>query len=711
MKFSSVMLKKTALPIILVLLLGIVLWAFRLKKDVPDESKDAMLLTQIGAILEQKHFQPKAIDDKFSKLVFKTYLEQLNGDKDVFYQKDIDSLNKYEILLDDEIHGTIPISFYSEASTRYLNRVDEIMALYKDILSRPFDFTKDETVNLADSLATYPKTEAERRTMWEKRLKFYTLDRLTDMMDQRQKSPKDTSVSKTDAQLEVMARGKVEAMLNRTFKRQKLIYTADEQFNSYVNVITDLMDPHTEYFPPIEKRAFEEDLSGRFYGIGAQLKSEDDAIKIASLITGSPAWKSNQVQVNDEIVKVAQGTDEPVDVRGYDVTDVVKLIRGNKGTTVKLTLQKADGSSSVVSIVRDVIVQDEQFARSAVIKDGDKKYGYIFLPEFYIDFDRPDGNQCSQDVANEIVKLKKENISGIILDLRNNGGGSLPEVVKMVGLFIKQGPVVQVKDRNGQPQILKDDDSSVLYTGPLAVMVNELSASASEIFAAAIQDYKRGIIIGSTSTYGKGTVQRTLPLGKTLDVFTGQSEFGALKLTFEKFYRVSGGSTQLKGVVSDVILPDPYEYLKFREKDNPSSLGWDQLAKANYAAFPSNVDWSSVVAKANQRIAADSSFNVLKTNTEWLNNHVNDVHSLNLATYQKEQTLIKKAVKSDEEAVKLKTVMNIQPVSADSARYYSNADSAKGIRYQAWLKNIQKDLYIKETSSILNDIASYPAKN
>ena len=303
------------------------------------------------------------------------------------------------------------------------------------------------------------------------------------------------------------------------------------------------------------------------------------------------------MQPNDEIIKVAQGADQPVDVRGYAVTDVVKLIRGSKGTEVRITFRKADGTTQIVPLIRDEIVQDEQFARSAVINEGNAKIGYIFLPEFYVDFERPDGNRCSQDVANEIIKLKKENVQGIILDLRNNGGGSLPEVVNMVGLFIKGGPVVQVKDRNGKPAILSDNDTSVLYSGPLAVMVNEFSASASEIFAAAIQDYKRGIIVGS-DTYGKGTVQRTLPLGKPLDLFSGQTEYGTLKLTFEKFYRINGGSTQLKGVTPDVNFPDEYDYLKLREKDQPSALGWDQLQKADYATYNSGINWSSVEEKA-----------------------------------------------------------------------------------------------------------------
>jgi len=407
--------------------------------------------------------------------------------------------------------------------------------------------------------------------------------------------------------------------------------------------------------------------------------------------------------VNDEIVKVAQGSAEPVDIRGYAVTDVVKLIRGNKGTEVRITFKKADGSTEVVPIIRDEIVQDEQFARSAVINTATGKVGYIFLPEFYADFERPDGNRCSQDVANEIIKLKKENVQGIILDLRNNGGGSLPEVVNMVGLFIKQGPVVQVKDRNGKPAILSDNDTSVLYSGPLAVMVNEFSASASEIFAAAIQDYKRGIIVGS-DTYGKGTVQRTLPLGKPLDILTGQTEYGTLKLTFEKFYRINGGSTQLKGVTPDVDLPDPLDYLKLREKDQSSALAWDQVQKANYTEFNSGINWSNVQAEAKSRIQSNPSFSAIEKNAEWLKDNADKKYSLNLEEYQKEQSQLKNTVKLDDSLSHLSKPMNIHPVAVDSAKYYSNTDSLKGLRYQRWLGDVQKDIYINETVNVLNDI-------
>lgn len=699
--------KKILLPLI-ILATGISVWAFKAKDDTKDSySKEDDLVSAIATILERKHFSPKDIDDKFSAKVFDKYFTTLNPDKDVFLQSDIKSLEKYRTGLDEEIHGEQPLKFYKEAADLYLKRSDEVTALYKQLLSSPFDFTVKEKVQLDDDSVNFSVDENARKEMWRKRLKYMTLDRYTDLLDQRKRNMDDTAWNKkTDAQLEAEARKAVQTSLDRTFTRQKLTFTETEQFSSFVNVITDLMDPHTEYFAPVAKREFDESMTGRFYGIGAQLKDDDGAIKIASLITGSPAWKSGQILVNDEIIKVAQGKDEPVDVRGYAVTDAVKLIRGTKGTEVKLTMKQADGTVKIVSIIRDEIVQDEQFARSAVINDNGKKIGYIYLPEFYADFERPDGNRCSRDVAAEIIKLKKENVEGIVLDLRNNGGGSLPEVVDMVGLFIKTGPVVQVKDRDGNPSVLRDNDPGVLYDGPLAVMVNEFSASASEIFAAAIQDYKRGVIIGSTSTYGKGTVQRTLPLGKILDYSTGESEFGALKITFEKFYRINGGSTQLKGVSSDVVLPDPLEYYKLREKDNPSALGWDQIQKADYTEWNNNVSLDQVKQKANARINGNHAFALLKDNINWLSANADKEYSLNIDDFTKEQSLIKKIVKQDDELVKLDTVMDMQPVTEDREKYYNNADKAKGDRYMQWLQSIKQDLYLSEAANIINDMAA-----
>jgi carboxyl-terminal processing protease len=707
-KILQIMMNRKVWPLLLIVLFGIIFWAFTGGNSDEDlYAKQQRLLTAIGNILEQKHYSPKTIDDAFSKQVFSKYLSNLDPDKDLFLQSDINALNKYATTIDDEIKGTVTLQFYPAAGTIYLKRLNEAITIYKELLSKPFDFTVNETVQLDGDKLDYSADEAARKEAWRKRLKYMTLDKFVELQNQREKSiGKDSSINKTDVQLEQEARKRILAALDRNYNRLKLVFTPDQQFSSYVNTITDLMDPHTEYFPPIEKRGFDEEMSGRFYGIGAQLKEEDGAIKIASLITGSPAWKSGKIQINDEIVKVAQGSDTAVDVAGYAVTDVVKLIRGSKGTEVRITFKKADGTIEVISLIRDEIVQDETFARSSVVISGDKKIGYIYLPEFYADFDRPDGNRCSADVANELIKLKKENVDGVILDLRNNGGGSLYEVVQMVGLFIKSGPVVQVKDKDGKPVMLSDNDQSVLYDGPLAVMVNELSASASEIFAAAIQDYKRGIIVGSTSTYGKGTVQKNLPLGKPTDLFSGQTEFGALKLTFEKFYRINGGSTQLRGVTPDVVLPDTYEYLKFREKDQASALSWDQIPQAVYQPENINMNWPEIEKKAEERINNNPTFNHIKSNTDWLNKNIDREYYLNIDAYKKEQNQIRSTVKQDDSLVHLKQAIDIQPLAVDKDKFFNNADKAKGDRYQQWLKNAQSDVYINETVNIVKDVMS-----
>lgn len=695
------------MPLLLIVIFGSIFWAFkgRTTAEEPALEKQQKLLTGIGQILESRHYSPQTIDDAFSKKVFAKYLSSLDPDKDILLQTDITALKKYETTIDDEINGA-GIQFFPAAGAIYKTRLDEAVTDYTAALAKPFDFNVNEAAQLDGDKLDYPADNAAKKEAWRKRAKFLTLERYSELLAYRDKNKNVDSIArKTDGQLETEARSKVLAALNKIYSRIKLRSTEDEQFSNFVNTITDLMDPHTTYFPPVEKRGFDEEISGHFFGIGAQLKEEDNQIKIATLLPGGPATKSGKMQVNDIILKVAQGANEPVEVTGYEVTDVVKLIRGNKGTEVRLTIKKADGTIFVLPLIRDEIVQDESFARSVVAKQGDKKIGYIFLPEFYADFENPNGSRCSADVAREITKLKAEHIDGLVLDLRGNGGGSLAEVVQMVGLFIKQGPVVQVRDRNAAPVTLSDNEQSVLYDGPLAVMVNELSASASEIFAAAIQDYKRGIIVGSTSTYGKGTVQRNLPLGKPVNMATGETEYGALKLTFEKFYRINGNSTQLKGVTPDVILPDQLDYIKFREKDQPSALKWDQIPQSTYDVWNNTFDWQGIEQKAEERVEKNPAFNTIKSNTTWLSQNVDKEYELNIAKYKAEQNAIKDKVHQNDSLGKLAKPMDMQPVAADKDKFFNNPDKAKGDRYQQWLKLIQTDIYIGETLNIINDIA------
>ncbi len=700
------MMSKKVLPVLLILLAGGLLWAFTSSgKNPDDDTKDRQqqLLQMVGSILEKNHYDPKKIDDSFSKIIFKNYLTDLDPDKNLFLQSDVSALKKYETEIDDEIHGA-DLAFYPAVIAVYKQRLGETPAIYKDILAKPFNFSTDEKVQLDADKLSYPANDAARKEQWRKRLKYLTLERYIDLQNQRSKADaKDSIKTKTDAQLEADARGKVLQIMNRIYDRQQKTFSDEDQFSMFINTITDEMDPHTSYLAPVAKRSFDEDMSGRFYGIGALLKEEDGQIKISSVVPGSPAFKTGKVQENDVIVKVGQGDAEPVDVTGYATTDAVKLIRGGKNTEVRLTLKKADGTLQVVPIIRDEIVLDDTFAKSLVINKDGKKIGYIYLPEFYLDVNREDGARCSQDVAQEVIKLKAENVDGIVIDLRSNPGGSLPEVVKMAGLFIKSGPVVQAKDKNGEPIIWKDTDPSILYDGPMAVMVNEGSASASEIFAAAMQDYHRAIVIGSTSTYGKGTVQKPLPLGRP-NFLTGTGDLGALVLTFEKFYRVDGGSTQQRGVTPDIILPDQYEYLKIREKDNESALPWDQIKKTDYQSWNSSVNFKQVEDNARQRVAKDSAFAIINKNTNWLKANVDKEYNLNINKYKAEQDELRNIIRQNDTLTKLATPLDAKPVAADSTKYYNNPDKAKAARNQQWLSVVQKDLYLDETLDIMKDM-------
>lgn len=702
---------RKGLLLVAIVLFGGLFFAFRTSgigsKDILVTQKQR-LLNAVGSILEQQHYSPKNINDDFSRQVFKKYLEDLDGDKSHFLQSDIAALKKYENSIDDEIHETAPIQFAPAVSAVYDQRIKDVMGIYREILSQPFSFTADETVELNGDKLNYAATEAERKERWRKKLKYYTLERYADLLAQREKNKGQKDfVVKADSTLERESREKVLKIMNETYERIQKTFKEEERFNSFINVITNQMDPHSDYFPPVEKRSFDENMSGKFYGIGATLQKDDYGIKIAAVVTGGAAWKSGEIVVNDVITKVAQGKEEPVDVTGYETTDAVKLIRGNKGTEVRLTIKKQDGSIKVVSMIREEVVVDERYARSAVIQNGNDKIGYVFLPDFYSDFEDASGHHCSEDVAEEVKKLKAENVKGIVIDIRSNGGGSLYEVVKMVGLFIKSGPVVQVKERSGRvdQNTWRDNDESVLYDGPLAVMVNEFSASASEIFAGAIQDYKRGVIIGSTSTYGKGTVQRQVPFGNRNDLFSGRTDMGAMTLTFQKFYRINGGSTQLKGVTPDIVLPDALEYYKGREKDNPGALPYDEIPKLNYQTWSSDFGLESLAKKENERIQSNPSLNLLKSNLQWLAKNSELPVDLNLEKYRNRQQQIMSTVNQNNALLKAKQELNVSALAADKDKFYNNPDPSKGERYQAWLKFLKTDMHIDESVKIVSQMA------
>lgn len=696
---------KKFIPVLLILILGGLFIGYGVmgRSDSNDpKTKYEKILQNVGIVLEQGHYNPKKIDDKFSEEVLKKYEDDLDPDKYIFLQSDIDGFKKYKDRIDDEIHGAPLQSFYA-VSNVYLKRIDEVAASYTQILKGTFDFSKDEYLQTDGDKRNYPATVAERNDYGRKRLKYLVLGRFVDLQNERDSS-KD-STFKPDSTLQREAIAIVARQMDRYFETLKNHNSTDELFSTFVNDITGSMDPHTTYFAPVDKRSFDEMLSGTFYGIGAQLVPKDGKILIGDLITGMPAWKTGEITPGDEIIKVAQGDATPVNVTGYSVTDAVKLIRGaTRGSIVKLTLKKADGSIKVVPIARDKISLDATFARSAVLNNNGHKIGYIYLPEFYANFDDPSGRRSSTDVAKEVEKLKAAHVEGIVIDLRGNGGGSLSDVVDMVGLFIKGGPVVQVKGREGAPGVLSDKEKEVLYSGPLAVMVDELSASASEIFAAAIQDYHRGIIIGS-STYGKGTVQRSISLDPQSEnpFFSHPSEgLGDVKLTFRKFYRINGGATQLKGVTPDIIIPDRLENAKLREKDNPDALPWDQIPKADYATWNPGYSYTPAIASINAAVSKNVDFKGIQEQVNLLDKYRDEETPLNIVKYKQMQKNIEEAAKKLDAYTKSPVNLDARTLVPDSLAM--GGDTAKIKIQHQFLTSIGNDLYIDETVKALEKV-------
>lgn len=691
------MVSKKGMPVMLACVVSLSL-AGCLAFGRPPEDRYNKILHSTGVVLEKGHYSPKKVDDNFSAAVFDGFINKLDPDKNIFLADDVQQLSKYKTTIDNEIQGDT-VAFFYDAMRIYKQRMGDVKKSFAAIASTPFDFTQDETLIVNDKDERFAATAQEQQDLWRKKIKYLALQKYADLENQR---TKDSSLKKaTDADLEVKAREFALKIVNRYADRQLNKPSLDDYFSEFVNTITNEMDPHTSYFMPVEKREWNEDITGKFYGIGAFIGEENGNVKISSVSQGGPAWKIGGVNGGDIILKVAQGDNPPVDVLGYESTDVIKLIRGDKGTTVKLTLKKTDGSVKTVAIVREELKLDETFAKSTVIiKDG-KKIGYIYLPKFYTNYDGNDGASCSKDVAAEIAKLKAENIEGLIMDLRDNGGGSLYEVVQMVGLFVPQGPVVQVKGRQGAPGVLDDKNSGVVYTGPLEVMVNEFSASASEIFTAAIQDYKRGIITGSSSTYGKGSVQSPIALNK---VIQSDEDLGTIHLTIQKYYRINGSSTQLKGVTPDIILPGYYEFYDMMEKDNKTALPWDELSKTSYEVSAAAPYLTPVINEYKKASDSLTVFEQIRKNTQWLANENKQPVSLNLATYRQHNEVVKKEVEATRALLKLSKQLDIENTTADKTNLSGNADKSE--RNKAWLNSLKQDVYLGEALNIVYDLAN-----
>ncbi|ANI88033.1 hypothetical protein A9P82_01065 [Arachidicoccus ginsenosidimutans] len=677
-------------------------------------AQQQQLLVSIGKMIQQKHYSPKPFDDAFSEKVFDNFLTQLDGEKNIFLQSDIDSLSKYRTTIDDEIEGNAPMDFYPAAIVIFKKRRTKLKELYTEILSKPFNFSKDELYQpLTDSLH-YPADEAADIQAWRQRLKYRTLLAYSNLLTQKEKAkPTDNISKKSNAELEKEARNSVKAFYDRYFESRfnAEAFNTMAQFSLFVNAIAHETDPHTDYFSPIEERSFQESLTNSFYGIGVQLDPnlKDGQPVITGIIVGGAAWKSKKIDVGDAILKIGEGNEPMKDISGYSMIDIIKMVHGAEGTTVKLAIRKAsNGLVQEVSLTRQKVNVEQASAKSLIIRDNNKKIGYIYLPEFYANLGSNAGVQCSTDVKKEIEKLKTENIDGLIIDLRNNPGGSVADAAKMIGFFVPQGPALQLQlYTNGkkQRQIVPDyntDSSGLLYSGPMTVMVNEMTASAAEIFAGAMQNYHRAIIIGSTTTYGKGTAQMQLPLGKTGS--NHLPEYGELKLTIGKFYRINGGSTQLKGVSPDIVIPDLYEALHKQEKDNRNALAWDEIASAAYTPWQPAYNMKNILSEAQKSVDNNPVFKSIIAVNNLQKTNRNMPVSLDLVQYRKNLSSVQKLQDIAGEAAASVTPLSVTASQTDYNKFYKNSNKAEQGMYQNWIKNVSKDVYIRESVKILNSM-------
>lgn len=667
-----------------------------------NNEKDKLLIEIISYVIERGHFDPKNIDNEFSENMFKEFIENMDGQHRFFLSSDIGNFKKYKYDLDDQIINS-KTTFFDLVYNKLIQRQEIVKNFYEEILNKPFSFNEDEIISLDYKNAPYPSTLNDLKFLWRKRLKLSTLSIYVDKKEDQinQKKIDSSHAILDDYILEKQSREITLSNMKNFFDSVDEL-NRNDYFNIYINSLVKQFDPHSFYFSPNEKETFDTSISGKFEGIGARLGKKNQQITILEVISGGPVWKGNLLEPGDVILKVSDSSGDPVEVTGMRLDDVVKLIKGPKGTNVILNVKRVDGTVNDVNIVRDIVELEESYAKASIIKKNEINYGLIYLPKFYVDFKSYNERNAANDVKKLIIQLKKEKINGLVLDLRDNGGGSLQTVVDITGYFIKTGPVVQVKSTGGKKQVLRDRDPSIIWNGPLVVLVNELSASASEILAAALQDYNRAIVIGSKQTFGKGTVQNVVDLNK---IIAGNSygNLGALKLTTDKFYRINGGSTQLEGVKSDIIFPNRYSFIEIGEKDQENPLPWDFIGSAQFSPSDTKNNFEYVQNESNKRIVSNTYLNLLKEEAKWVKEQQDQYkYSLNYSEFVRNRDSIVKISKKFDKIGNYRSDLTIDWIEEDRLEIDVN-NSFKEKRAR-WKETLIKDIQLNEAINILSDI-------
>ena len=663
--------------------------------------KDKFLLEIISYVIEKGHYDPKEMDDEFSENVFNSFIDAIDGQQRFFLKTDINNFKRYKHEIDDQLRSS-NIDFFNIVYDKSIQRIQEVRNFYPSLLEKPFNFNLEETTSLDFKNNSFAANLNELKKVWRKRFKLSTLDRFVSKKEEEVYKKKiDSSYQiKSDLILESESRASTLQNINDYFDWMDELERKDT-FNAFVNSVVNEFDPHTQYFAPQDKELFDTSMSGKFEGIGARLQKKNEQVKIVEVILGGPVWRDNSLEPGDQILYVAQPNEDPVEISGMRLDDSIKLIKGPKGTNVILTVKRVNGEIEDVIIERDIVVLEESYAKSAIIKKNDKKFGLIELPKFYVDFKNYGERNAATDVKKALISFKEKFVDGLIIDLRNNGGGSLKTVVDMVGYFIDKGPVVQVKSIGGRKEVLEDTDPSIIWDGPVIILVNEFSASASEILAAALQDYNRAIVMGSQQTYGKGTVQNVIDLNRIIAV-NQYGDLGALKVTTDKFYRINGGSTQLEGVKSDIIFPSQYGSIQIGEKDQSNPLSWDKISPAKYAINKYNFRNTYVIEKSKARLAKNPMINLIHEQGEWIKLKQNDYNfHLNYISYINKRDNDKKYSERFDVLNEFESKLSFIWLEENM-----NIDKSNDIliRRDRWLKGLKKDIFLDEAVNVLNDL-------
>jgi carboxyl-terminal processing protease len=665
-----------------------------------EPNKDRLLVDLVSYVLDKLHYDPQIINDDFSIKVYDDFIDAVDSQKRFLLKSDIELFSQFRLSIDDQINSS-DIAFFNVVYETLKTRIDEVESFYGEILEVPFNFQLNEEINLDYENLEYASNSDELKKIWRKRLKLSALDGYAS-----KKEIKDNGEVISEQEIEKDSRTAISENLKDFFQFNSELERSD-WFSIYLNSIVTQFDPHTSYLAPEAKEAFDQNISGKFQGIGARLFKRNQQVEISEIIIGGPVWRDNLLNVGDIIIAVAQSLEEePTEISLMKLTDATDLIKGEKGTNVFLTVKRVDGGIEQVEITRDIVELEETYAKSSIIKDDSNVYGLINLPRFYVDFDDYGERNAASDIKKEILELKNKNINGLILDLRNNGGGSLKTVVDITGFFIEKGPVVQVKSIGGRKEILKDNDPSIIWDGPLVILVNEFSASASEILAAALQDYNRAIILGSKQTYGKGTVQNVVDLNNVISGNT-YGDLGSLKITTDKFYRVNGGSTQLEGVKSDLIFPNRYSYIDIGEKDLENPLSWDKIDPARYDNSVKVFNYAQAISNSKERIGKNEYFTIIDQHAKLIKSKQDDkTISLDYNSYKEDQEEFK--LQSD----KLKVIEEfISPYLFEWNENNLNANSSYNDdmkeKRDRWIESLQKDIYVDEAMNLLKDLSSF----